>query len=111
LVLLLLIEAVPIIAAHLLPPNSAKHVPSVLYPTLLYAACVLAGYDLRTRWALVVTPLLAWGSMLVYFALTGNFNVWADLREDPLMVAVFVLVPSIPVVVSSNDRPGARPPQ
>jgi hypothetical protein len=99
LALLLLVEAAGMVAGRILPEGDVTHAASTLFVPLLWALCILAGYDLRTRWALLVTPLVAWGSLIVYFILMGIFNLTVDLRADPFMVALFLLAPSIPFVL------------
>lgn len=94
--LILLVEAVAIIALGALPASGLRDLVSDWYAPSVMGLSVVAGYYLRSRWALLLTPLVAWGGLIVVSIMTGSLNVWADLHKDPVGFALFLVAPAIP---------------
>lgn len=94
--LIVLVELVAILALRALPAGGLRELVSDSYAPLVMGLSVVAGYYLRSRWALLLTPLVAWGGLIVVSILTGNLNVWADLRDNPVLFMLFLVAPGIP---------------
>src|SRR5262245_66176143 len=53
-------------------PTDARAVYVGVNLTLLAVACVVAGYFLRTFWALVIVPVVFWGEAYLFGLLLAN---------------------------------------
>jgi hypothetical protein len=89
LILLLLLLAVDGLALKILP-TEAGAVYAVVSMTLLAVACVVAGYFLRTFWALLIVPIVFWGSAYLF----GVLTIYTE-PEFYFLNAIFLVVLSL----------------
>jgi hypothetical protein len=93
LLLLLLLLAVDGVALKFVP-TEAGTVYTVVSTTLLAVACVVAGYFLRTFWALLIVPVVFWESAYLFGVLT--------LYTSPKLYfvnAILLAILTIPIVL------------
>jgi len=105
LLLLLILLAVGNVVGTFVPTD-ARAVYVGVNLTLLAVACVVAGYFLRTFWALVIVPVVFWGEAYLFGLLLTNRPVsspdptpFQSAVSSIAEIAVFLVVSSIPIVL------------
>src|SRR5262249_25733987 len=78
-------------------PTEAGAVYAVVSLTLHAVACVVAGYFLRTFWALLIVPIVFWGGAILFGFLTIYTNLEDYWFEALFVLNVFVVVVTIPI--------------
>ena len=87
-------------------PTDARAVYVGVNLTLLAVACVVAGYFLRTLWALVIVPVVFWGEAYLFGLLLTNGSVsypdpnpFQSAVSSLAITSIFLIVSSIPIVL------------
>ena len=100
LILLLILLAVDGVAQKIVP-TEAGAVYAVVSTTLLAVACVAAGYFLRTFWALLIVPVVFWGSAYLFGVLTIHKENELFFHGEDLFFfgAIFLVMLTVPIML------------